>query len=138
MAEFSRYGYPRYQWPLRDAVRLLRRVRVMGLVAVFRVGENLAGFASARVSGVTMRFVLDFDGERFPAARGAFERLDETDRALGTLVDDMHDVMGVLRQEKNYAASDRMRTLTGRAARIRRRDVSEGENLVRSIARDYK
>jgi len=55
-------------------------------------------------------------------------------------VDDLYDVMQWLRETKNFAHADRVRTIAGRLARsVLRCPAFDGydDNLIRNIARDW-
>lgn len=69
------------------------------------------------------------------------ERLDHYDRELGTAVDDLSDAIEMLRLEKRYAEADRIRTITGRIARLRTFNIREDQAdppLIRTEARNWK
>lgn len=78
--------------------------------------------------------------EEFPQApwyvTSTKELLDYINQSIGDSVDDLNDVMEWLREEKQYEKADRLRTIIGRLARLRRPD--NNPNLIVEIARGYK
>lgn len=80
--------------------------------------------------------------EKMAAASGSWraahsrEELIEID--LHDLVNDLHDVMNHLREDRLYWASDRLRVLIGRAARMRKPSINSSDmGSIPEIARSY-
>lgn len=87
------------------------------------------------------------DFSRFPHLAIVDNHLRELDRNLGDNVDGLYDLMEHLRAQKDYQSADRLRTLTGRIARLQR--TLRGEEVVvaatdpnakpiRELARTFK
>lgn len=70
------------------------------------------------------------------------DRLDQYDGTIGRAVDEIADVIELLREDGNYALSDRLRTIAGRLARERRWTAAEARrdktDLVRVQARGWR
>lgn len=70
--------------------------------------------------------------------RFIYERLDAYDMVLGDAVDDLSDVIERLREEKQYAKSDRLRTIASRLAKARRTNLDEKRRgMLRDAARGW-
>lgn len=78
--------------------------------------------------------------EDFPQApwyvTSSKELFDYLNQSIGDSVDELCDVIEGLREEKQYDKADRLRTITGRLARLQR--PANNKNLIREIARGYK
>jgi hypothetical protein len=59
---------------------------------------------------------------------------------LGDAVDDLNDVIDWLREDGQYEQADRLRTITGRIARLQRPEfrLKDTAPLIRDIARGFK
>lgn len=72
-----------------------------------------------------------------PNVRAIERRIAEYDMVTGHAVDDIHDVMEWLREDRMFGQSDRLRTIAGRLARLRRGDVLEPSDAIRTLARSW-
>lgn len=137
----GRYSAPRYS--------LSDRLRHIGLRAylwaVKKAGADMeSGWRVYSAPAVLLRGDLEtinreHRGSRQRAAFAPFfDRVDKYDADIGTAVDDLHDLMDWMRQDGNYAHSDRLRSIMGRLARARRNEPDAGQSSYRQIARGYK
>lgn len=62
----------------------------------------------------------------------------KTNIEVGNAVEDLHDLTEWLREEKDYAKADRLRTIMGRLARSVPQDLREDNSPIRNRARSYK
>ena len=98
-----------------------------GKVARYSLVSSLEYGCAVRQNSVTW--------QKFPEL---FNRLKRYDSDLDTAVNDLQMVMEWLREEKMYAQSDRIRTITGRLARARRSYWFEKPEWPAAIARKYR
>ena len=77
-----------------------------------------------------------WNGAAYAEFRGYPQRLSQMDKGIGDAVDDLADVIEWLREEKMFGQSDRLRTIAGRLARLRRK--GDGADSIREIARGWK
>lgn len=68
----------------------------------------------------------------------AFRREQNLSAEVGRAIDDLYDLMEWLREDKQYAQSDRLRTIMGRLARARPWQPGDHDELIRDIARKFK
>lgn len=59
-----------------------------------------------------------WNGEAYADFKGYPGRIRMLEGGIGDSIDDIHDVMNWLREEKLFRQSDRLRTIAGRLARL--------------------
>ena len=78
-----------------------------------------------------------WNGHAYAESKGYPQKIKAMNSDMGRAVDDLFDLMEVLRAEKNYEGADRLRTIIGRLARARTA-IAEDSDLVRTMAKDWK
>ena len=79
-----------------------------------------------------------WNGRAYAEYKGYPGRISDLERGIGTAIDDIHDVMEWLREDRLFRQSDRLRTIGGRLARLQRPFVGDRAFLIRDIARGWK
>ena len=75
-----------------------------------------------------------WNGHAYAEFKGYPGRINEMEIGIGDAIDDLFDVMEWLRSEKLFAQSDRIRTISGRLARLRGPSPDKNSTSVRDIA----
>ncbi len=76
-----------------------------------------------------------WNGRAYAEYHGFPQRIRKMNIAAGEAIDDVADVIEMLRAQKQYAEADRLRTIAGRLARALGNDE---EHLIRCIAKGWK
>lgn len=76
-----------------------------------------------------------WNGQAYAEFRGMPQALRAYADGVGEAVDDLHDVMDWLREEKDFAKSDRLRVIAGRLARLIH--TQSRPDMLREKARTY-
>ena len=80
-----------------------------------------------------------WNGKAYADFKGYPGRIRMLEGGIGDAVDDIHDVMNWLREDKLFRQSDRLRTIAGRLARLQGPYVpGKPPVLIRDIARGWK
>lgn len=79
-----------------------------------------------------------WNGPAYADYKGYPQRLKAKDREIRSAVDDLHDVIEWLREQRDFEKADRLRTIAGRLARAADPDDFDTPDQVAVQARGWK
>lgn len=88
----------------------------------------LKSMNAQQVKGVAPDELADWIGNPDNPIFALENKLSQNDANLNNWIGDIADVIEWLREDKQYAAADRLRQVAGNMARARRTDLSENPN----------